>query len=50
MIGFLLSSRPSEARAGTHTPQPIECAQRMGPRLRGDDVRACCAAPGKRGA
>jgi hypothetical protein len=32
-----LSSRPSEARAGTHTPQPNERARRIGPRLRGDD-------------
>src|SRR5581483_7904329 len=31
------SSGPSEARAGTHTPQSIERARRMGPRLRGDD-------------
>ena len=36
----LSSSRPSAARAGTHTPQSIERARRMGPRLRGDDNKA----------
>src|SRR5690348_10318954 len=34
---FRLSSRPSNARAGTHSPRPVESARRMGPRLRGDD-------------
>ncbi len=34
------SSRPSEARAGTHTPQSIDSARRMGPRFRGDDTSA----------
>ncbi len=31
------SSRASAARPGTHTPQSIEKARPMGPRLRGDD-------------
>jgi len=39
-----LSSRASEARPGTHTPQPIERARRMGPRFRGDDRNACYSA------
>ena len=37
------SSRLSKARAGTHTPQPIEKPRRMGPRRRGDDKRMVSA-------
>src|SRR6185503_5325977 len=36
---LVLSSRASEARPGTHTPQFIDGTRRMGPRLRGDDSR-----------
>lgn len=48
----LLSSRPSEAKTGTHTPQLIGSLRSMGPRLRGNDSLydiACSAVPGKRG-
>ena len=31
--------------AGTHTPQSIERALRMGPRLRGDDSKLYAVAP-----
>ncbi len=33
------SKRASRVRPGTHTPQPIEWARRMGLRLRGDDSK-----------
>ena len=42
MDSYFLSSRPSEARAGTHTPQPTGELRKMGPRLRGDGGGKLC--------